>query len=265
MIYKSCRFVDCKLRWIVVDENERIININPSKEELKGLEKEIYFKKKYNETNTCDRCGIGFDIATGNPRREYKKEGNWTGKWDCQSCYEKYDPNSKNNIIKSMRDRRTGNLDLNSEQAKGDLFQELTCRWRSTVSVIPVEDLNKKLDNYNSPIDHSRDSELGIIQTQGRLYNKYNQLWNFNSLEREWEKEFDNMICYCASKDGKVIERLYIFPYEEIGNRKGIGIYKNPTDSHSNPKTSWYDEYRVKDEDTIKRVNDIWKEIIKEE
>lgn len=37
----------------------------------------------YNRTNTCDRCGINFDKATGNPYRECNKEGNWTGRWDC--------------------------------------------------------------------------------------------------------------------------------------------------------------------------------------
>lgn len=45
MEYKSYRFVDRKARWIIVDESEKIINRNPSKYELKGLEKEP--TKKY--------------------------------------------------------------------------------------------------------------------------------------------------------------------------------------------------------------------------
>ena len=35
-------------------------------------------------------------------------------------------------------------------------------------------------------------------------------------------------ISNCASKDGKIIERIYIFPLEEIEKRKGIKITKNP-------------------------------------
>lgn len=259
--YRTYRFVDGKARWIIVDENEKIINRNPSKEELKGLEKEIYFKKKYNETNTCDRCGIDFDIATGHPHREQNKERNWTEKWLCQGCYykERYkNGNTNNNLIKSLANHRTNNLDPNSATGKGNLFQELTCRWRSTISTIPIEDLNKKLDNYHSPIDHTLDSELGTIQTQGRFYDSRNRRWGFYGLEREWEKEFNNMICYCASKDGKIIERLYIFPKNEIEDRTGISIYKNP--SRCEP---WYEQYRVTDEKTLELVNKIWKEIIR--
>lgn len=43
----------------------------------------------YNRTNTCDGCGINFDIATSHPCRQQNKEGNWTGKWLCHNCYSK--------------------------------------------------------------------------------------------------------------------------------------------------------------------------------
>lgn len=220
----------------------------------------------YNRTNTCNRCGINFDIATGHPYRECNKEGNWTGKWLCCNCWYNVDykkrANSQCNIIKSLANHRTNNLDPNSATGKGNLFQELTCRWRSTISTIPIEDLNKKLDNYHYPIDHTPDSELGTIQTQGRLYNNTERCWQITGIEREWDKKFDNMICYCVSKNGKIIDRLYIFPKKEIENRTCIGIYKNPTDKWENPITPWYEQYRITDEETIKKVNEIWKEII---
>jgi len=224
--------------------------------------------KRYNKTNTCDKCreeDIETKISPGNAYGQYGENGMRTGKWYCGNCYRKEqykNGNTNDNLINEMRDRRTGNLNPNSNQAKGDNFEELTCRWRSTISTIPVENLNKKLDNYHSPIDHSRDSELGIPQTQGRFYNARNGLWSFGRLEREWEKEFDNMICYCASKDGKIIERLYIFPKKEIEKRKGIAITKNPTDCVGNYKIPWYEQYRVKDEETLKKVNNIWKEMM---
>jgi hypothetical protein len=235
----------------------------------KGSEKMPRKGIYYNKTNTCDRCKE--KLVIGKVRREYNENRDWTGNWLCNKCYLKdyhKKPNSRNNIIKSIANHRTGNLDPNCTLAKGDKFEELTCRWRSTVSTVPVENLNIKNDNYSTgtPIDHSRDSELGIPQTRGKLYDSYNRFWVFGGLEREWFKEFDVIICYCTNKDGKIIERIYIIPKKEIKDKRTcISIYKNPTDSHGDHKTSWYDKYRIIDEETIKKVNDIWKKIIEED
>lgn len=272
MQYKSYRIVDGKPRWVIVDENGKIIHKEPSKEDLKGLDKHIeerqHIRGCYNETNTCDRCRVYF---YGKALREVNKEGKRTGKWLCNGCYNKdYDnnvrknnPNSHNNIVKSLANRRIGNLDPNSEHAKGDLFQELTCRWRSTVSTIHVEDLNKKLDNYTTPIDHSRDSELGIIQTKGCLYSSEYRRWS-QSFKSECDQiakdfEFDILVLYCANKYGSVIERIYKIPVEEVIKRLGITIY---SDILRGPH--WYEQYRIKDEEIIKKVNEIWKKIIDE-
>jgi len=267
--YKSYRFVDGKLRKVIVDENGNIVNKIPNKDELKSLAeipKENYKRNiiprliYYNETNTCYRCGISFKKAPGHPEREYDKEGNWTGKWNCGKCRQRHGFNSQNNIIKSLAKHRIGNIDPNSNCAKGDNFEELTCRWRSMVSSVPVENLNKKLDCYNTPIDHSRDSELGIIQTKGCLYNPTYRWWaqNFENLHDAIANgfEFDVLILYCISKDGKIIERIYILPSLEIIERSSITIVKN---LHHG---GWHEQYRITDEETINKVNDIWKEII---
>ena len=268
--YKSKRPVDGKPPiWVIVNENGKIINKNPSKDELKGLEIEkIYVRnivpkiRHYNLTDTCDRCQIG-KLSPGKAHWEYDKYENETGKWICDECYRKFDPNSFNNIHKSIRDCRTNNLNPNCSTAKGDLFQELTCRWRSIVSIIPVEDINKKNDNYNSPIDHSRDSELGIIQTKGRSYNSERRRYDFTSLDKDWEKKFDNYIFYCISDDGKVIERIYIIPLFEIKYKRTIvSIYKNP--KRIRQGDLWYEKYRITDEEVLKKANEIWKEIIRE-
>lgn len=195
-------------------------------------------------------------------RRERDIKGNKTGKLLCRKCYQiDYDkkPGCGNQLKKELANRRTGNQNPNHSNTIGDLFEELTCRWRSIVSIIPVENLNKKLDNHKSPIDHTSDSELGIIQTGGRLYNSRNGMWGFGGLEREWEKKFDVIICYCASKDGKIIERIYIIPKKEIKDRRmSIAIYKNPS------RYVWYEQYRIIDEGTIKKINEIWKDILRE-
>lgn len=210
--------------------------------------------KYYNRTNTCDICGIKFEVAVGHPCREYNKERDWTGKWLCKNCYNTKDynkrPNCTHAIIKSLTDRRTGNQYPNSSNAKGDKFQKVTCIW------LDVDDLNIINDNYISPIDHSRHPKLGIIQTNGRFYDSYNQWWQLVT-KRSIKKDFDNLVFYCASKDGNIIERIYIFPRTEILKRQTITIVKNPSKG-----SLWYEQYRVTDEETIKKVNDIWKKIL---
>ncbi len=67
------------------------------------------------------------------------------------------------------------------------------------------------------------------------------------------------MICICKSTDGKRIERIYRFPKNEINNRRGITIVKNPS------RSVWYEKFRIKDEEEIRKSNDILQRILEEE
>jgi len=198
---------------------------------------------KVDHSNTiCCLCGT--DKTCGHWRRCYDKKGKWNRKYVCNKCYKK-----NWNRETFLSDRRTGNINPNCSSAKGDLFEELTAIWRG------IKRLSVENDNYGLPFDHSLDPELGIIQTKGRLYNIYGY-WPFGDFEREYNKNFDYMICYCADKNGVNIERIYIFPKEEIVKRTGTKITKNPSRGEQ-----WYEKYRVKDEEEIKKVNGIWKKI----
>jgi len=222
----------------------------------KKYEYGIYEKpiKIYNDTNTCDICGISFEnLGWSHPHRDYDKKGNWTGKWICNKC------SSKECLIAGSR--RTGNLNPNSAAAKGDDFEELTYRWKG------AKILSKENDCYNGPLDHSADSEGKIPQTKGKWYDSYNRYWHqnlkseHNAIRREFK--FDYLILYCASKYGKIIERIYVFPIEELLKRTGITIIKNPSNRNGRcPTGGWYEQYRVKDEEVMNKVNEIWKEII---
>lgn len=203
--YKTKRIIDEKSPiWVIVDKTGKVVNRNPSKEELKGLEKEPY---KYGAKN----------------------------------------------------------LDTVSESVKGLNYEELTCIWRTTISYVPVKNMNKYY--HNPPIDHSWDSELGFIQTKGRRYDLSQGKWDqsFKSEHRQIANgfEFDVLIMYCASRDGNDIERIYIFPTEKVLERTTISIYKNPMNSHGTcPIIPWYEEFRIKDEKTLELVNKIWRDII---
>ena len=120
----------------------------------------------YNSTNTCERCEK--ELVNG-ARREQDENRNWTGRWICIECnnrnyyyiVRKKDPNSQNNLKKSLSDIRTGNLNPNSNIAKGRILEEVTVRTRG------VENLN--IENLRAKIDHSPDKEYRFNITQIRL------------------------------------------------------------------------------------------------
>lgn len=210
---------------------------------------------RYNRTNTCERCGK--DLIHG-ARREKDNNRNWTGRWICLDCHNrdyyynvrKKDPNSQNNIIRSISDIRTGNLNTNSNTAKGRLLEEVTVRSRG------VKNLN--IENLHAKIDHSPDKEYGIIQTKSSTLHEYIyessilKFWKFDAVGEQY-KEFDYLFAYCLDKYMKMIERVYIIPKEELMKRSTIKIYKN----HSK---GWYEKYRV--DETV--YNDIYQKIIED-
>lgn len=108
----------------------------------------------------------------------------------------------------------------NENEKKGYILQKVTCMVRG------IEDLNIINDNFRSPIDHSRDHKLGIVQTRCSLFNILEGYWH-NNTGNEYNKEFDYLIFYCISKDGKIIERVYIFPKYEVIKNSSITIYKD--------------------------------------
>lgn len=228
----------------------------------KSLDLAGLWEKRHNETNTCDRCGKSFEKVK--PVREYDKEGRWTGKWDCVSCYEMYDPNSTSNTIRLMTNCRTGYPNSECATAEGDLNIELVCELYEYI------DLNKKYDKYNNEID-CQDPKTGLFyEVKGKLYSSTYRRWDFSNLGRGWQKIYEDIILVCKSKDGNSIERMYRIPFNEIYNsdtgegRTIISIYNDPRDSRGNPKTSWYEQYRITDEETIRKANEILKKIIKD-
>ncbi len=216
-----------------------------------GMKRNVY----YNKTNIYDRCNIE-KLIPGQAYKEYDNKKCWTGKWLCLKCHhieynKEYDkrPDSRNNILKSLTDHRTNNLDPYCSSAKGDLFQKLTCKWRG------LKDLNIENDNYNFPMDHSIDTELGMVQTKGAFIgiSGYNEGWAFCT-RNEQGKNFDYLITYCVNNN--IIEKIFIIPNIEIVSRTGFWISKNYL-------KGWYEKYRIKDTETIKNINDIFQRILK--
>lgn len=213
------------------------------------------WEKRYNSAHVCDRCGGSFEELEKSgryPCREYDEQGNWNGNWDCLDCFQKYDPNSANNIMKKLRNCRTGNQDPSRECTKGDRTIDLACELYGYV------DLNKKYDNYDTEID-CQDEKTGLLyQIQGRQYNQKYGWWCFTHFDREQYKDYKDMICFCKSNDGNTIERIYRFPCNVIKERKSISIVKNPSRG-----VQWYEEYMIKDMEELKRANEMLQGILR--
>lgn len=213
-------------------------------------------KHKTDFTNVkCCICGTDkVNIYNGIPdwRRYYGDDHN--KEWDrisfaCSKCNGKIRrrlPYSTNHIMKSVRNCRTGNQYPNHESTKADKSQALACELYGWI------DLNKENDNHNSPLD-CYDPKTGLFhQIQMRCYNR--RYWRFGSFEGEWEKKFEDTVCFCISEDGKIIERIYKFLWKEIMIVKTIYVYENNS-------IGWYEKYRVKDEEILIRANNIWEKL----
>lgn len=273
--YKVRMSIDEKEYFWVIIEDSKIINRNADRDELVKIKTKYIF---YNITNICPICREENNITDksilypGNSRHETDKNGKKTDEYVCRihglRHYQIYDSSSTLNTQKLLAHRRTGNLN-NSEHILGDNCQRHAYEW------LGCEDLNKKNDNYSTPIDCSSIREgisitIGgkllnlsgkVPQIKGRSYNSIYRRW-ITHIHREHEKKYDIIILYCISEDGNTIDRIYIFPKEEITNITGITITEHPTDNVGRIKIGWYEEYRVTGEDDLKKANKIWKNII---
>lgn len=88
---------------------------------------------------------------------------------------------------------------------------------------------------------------MGILQTKGAVFTSGLEGWHFN-VALDQEKNFDNLITYCADRYMKNLERVYIIPGKEVKKRTTITIYKSPSPSQH----TWYEQHIV----DVKPYND---------
>lgn len=269
--YKQKRPIDGqKPRMVILNGRAIVVDKNPSKERL---DKAILWSFKYNENNTCYRCikeGKTIEESQLHTCRTYQerdKEQRKTGEWICinhwNKDHQKHNHNSRNNALKSIANCRTIGRSPGSNQEKGDIGEELLCRWKK------YKNLNKENDNYSrgTPIDCQ-------CPTTGLYYQV--KIAYYSSIYRSWKQDskglqnsisqgfiFKSLFLFCIGKDGKIVERTYEIPEKEIISRTSIGVYKY--DSEGRPwKNGWYEKYRINDEDELKKVNKIWQRILEE-
>lgn len=127
------------------------------------------------------------NIKKIHPKREYKYEKGikiWTGKWLCNKCYSNdYNKRWWDEIKNKVTDTRTGNLNTNSSQAKGNKFEKLS------EIIFGLDNQNERLDIYNTSIDHVKKNGELKYRTKGAFYDPVNKRWSFNT-GRDMYKEF---------------------------------------------------------------------------
>lgn len=271
--YKQKRIVDSKPRYVILDGEGLVIDKNPSKERLNQV---LIWNFKHNETGICPRCReentvTEKSILDGNACKERDKYGKKTGRFVCENHwkkdYEKYNPDSSRNARKSVANCRTDNENQDHSSTKGNEDIELACKLYGYI------DLNKKYNNHITPVDcqdpitgllyQIRGKTLGIISRYTTVSGKekYYEGWDFTDLGDEWYKDYEAMIFICRSKDRKIIEEIYKIPFKNIKEKiKRIGIYKNVS-----KWIPWYGKFRIKDEEEIRKANDILQRILEEE
>lgn len=230
-----------KPRWVIVGGDGFIINKNPTKEELKSAKKWDF---KHNSTNTCYRCGKSFDKTTWHPHKEKDKDGKWLGIWDCQNCWEKYDPSSGYNRRKSETDCRNSNLDPNSSPGIGYITSVLVKKF------LGVEDCFDITENFNHPgydlIEHEDWGKVdakgsSLLMLNGQLVHRFHTKKN---------KEADHFFCIGYDKNRKHVKAVFIIPNDEyISELVVISVPYNR-----------YSKYNIfkKSEEEIKKWDDLF-------
>lgn len=235
--YKSYRIINGKPKWVIIDEDDNIIN-DPIDEQRKMaiLEDSVSYRRNKFKGRKCCVCGeiktymkspdspLWYKCACG---MEY-----CTG-FLCNNCsrraYQKNDPNSNNNIIKNMADSRIGNLDPNSPPGKGFIGVHIVAK------TLMVDDCNIKMNNFRFYIDLSRHCDYGLIEVKTATMK--NGKWIFTGLEREFDTLF--LVCMDENYPWKSVKSMYAIPWEYAVRRKNITIVDNPS------RTVWYEKFRI--------------------
>lgn len=235
--YKSARYIKGKLRIVISDENDNIICENPSNEQIRTA---IPYKRRkskgYLEGRVCCECGTSHthkDSKGVDQWCRYIDDNKcWNGKWLCFNCNGKYhqknDYNSQQNLIKSIRNPRAGNIKKDSEQGMVIICQAVVAK------LLKTEDLNIKMNNYGCHIDMYND-EYRRINVEYSSF-RFGYGWVFNSRRngscKNKNDNYDTYILLCISKDRNDIERVRIIPSSKVRDIWIIGININDYTCH---------------------------------
>lgn len=212
--YKSYRIIDGKPRWVIIDDNGNIINKNPAKGELKGLEKEI--RKPY-DTLRGKRRKYTDEELFGYLRRFYDENGRIPVKRDFDIGDPRY-PSSNSyvthfgswsSVLKLIK------LDVESMVEQGVLE---TCQQKARLTEMMVRDHFEK-----NPIDLARENQNNPcdgICPNGKFYDvkssKFDGMkWHFNAGNKH-KDEIEIYYFLAFNEDWTKLEYVWRVPGEIV-------------------------------------------------
>jgi hypothetical protein len=202
------------------------------------------------EGRKCHICGGDNTTIKWNGKPHWRTNRNKDREWDrkyhlCSDCYRKYDPESLENLIKSMRLSRIGDLERESENGKSVIGQWMTAK------VLELTDNNIEKNNFREKVDLSKHHILGKVEVKSP-----------SLIEGKWhayigmEHNFDSITVTCMDNNNpwKNANRVYIIPESELYGETQITIYEDWPKISRRSKFEWIEKYRIDE----KPFNDIY-------
>ncbi len=154
-------------------------------------------------------------------------------KFICDSCKQKIIrnmPDSQSNIIKHMRNWRTGNLDKDSSAGKGFISESVVAK------VICASNVNTDMNNFAMSYDLYHDI-YGRINVKGKVL--YYNMWMYDT---EGKENCDTYFLLGYDNNRKNVESVYIIPNKDwVYDLVRMTIIRNPHPSRG----SKYDQFKV--------------------
>lgn len=209
--YKSIRRINGKLKRIITDDNDNIVQ-NPTREQIELAIPDYRRREKNYNGMRCCICG-------STDSKNFSKIPKWLtcicNRQDCKgfmciTCNSRYRnrlPDSLQNKLKGLRNCRTGNINLYSNQARciiGEAF---------IVKTLGIDNLNIKMNNFRYYID-------AIDNKYGRIDIKIKTLipgkwWNFDlGTDRDYETNI--LVCMDQYYPWRSVQKIYIIPNIDI-------------------------------------------------
>lgn len=224
MEYKSIRIIDGKPRLVIVDEDGKIINRNPSKDELIPIvNTEEARRKPLFPFGT--KCCVHGEIIIGKGFK-YPNKKNWDGhSFACNTCYQRRYRLDNPDIIKLHNNElhktsswENGELDPYSEKGRGYIIEQFVCK------PLGVKNLNVESNTSCAKYDTTKHDIFGNIQIKGSTFNGHYYMTNIRM-----EEEFDTLIFVCTDRyiPWKNVRKMYAIPSIELIGETNIYIYED--------------------------------------
>lgn len=188
------------------------------------------------DSTVCNVCGGNKTYIKKNGKFAWYNDVNdegmiITGKKICSYCKQKIYremPCSHNNIIKLLRNWRTGNINILNSEGKGFITECVIVR------IIGANNVNIEMDNFSWPYDliHEKYKRINV---KGR--SPYYNMWIYDTQGKD---VCDTYFLMGFDKDRKNIESACIIPNEEwIKDLVKMTIVRNPS------RVSKYDQFKI--------------------